>query len=209
MPTKRRELLCPLEALPLEGWHRVPPRRALPLRHRSYELIRQSHILHVASLPLLRVAIAGSCQPLPEVGPSRRYLCIPCVGAWTHTPGCNLCALTRFFQRCDDLAQDARGSAHPNLPAKQLQRGVQISRLQSFANVQAPTLARPSGCSRHSSVLPGGRAVYAAHVPVGYLPRTAASLHARHGQLAWLDLHQLECSLVGCSRIRWTTNEVS
>ena len=49
----------------------------------------------------------------------------------------------------------------------------------------------------------GGRAVYTAQNPVGYLPRAAASLHARIGQLAWLDSHQLECSLVGCSRTRW------
>ncbi len=54
-----------------------------------------------------------------------------------------------------------------------------------------------------------GRAVYTAQNPVGYLPRAAASLHARLGQLAWLDSHQLECSLVGCSRTRWMTNEIS
>jgi len=105
------------------------------------------------------------------------------------------------------IAQGARSSAHPTIPAKQLQRGVQFSRLQSFTNVQAPTLARPPGCSHRRKLFLGDQAVYTAHNPVGYLPRVAVSLHARHGQLAWLDSHQLECSLVGCSRTRWTTNE--
>ena len=209
MPTKRREPLCPLEALPLKGWHPVPPRRALPLLPRSYGLMRRSQILYSASLSLFLVVSAGCCQPLLEEGPSRRYLCIPCAGAWSHTPRCHLCALARFLQRCNGLAQGARGSAHRILPAKQLQRDVQISRLQSFHDVQAPTLARPPGCSHRRSLPLGGRAVYAAHTPVGYLPQVAASLHARHGQLAWLDSHQLECSLVGCSRTHWTTDEVS
>ena len=107
------------------------------------------------------------------------------------------------------IAQGARSSAHPTIPAKQLQRGVQFSRLQSFTNVQAPTLARPPGCSHRRKLFLGDQAVYTAHNPVGYLPRVAVSLHARHGQLAWLDSHQLECSLVGCSGTRRTTNEVS
>ena len=109
------------------------------------------------------------------------------------------------------IAQGARNSAHPKIPAKQFRRGIQISRLQSFTHVQAPTLARPPGCShrRKKTDFLGGQAVYTAQNPVGYLPRAAASLHARIGQLAWLDSHQLECSLVGCSRTRWTTNRIS
>ncbi len=48
-----------------------------------------------------RWVLAGCCQPLLRDGPSRRYLCIPCVGAWTHAPGCHLCARARSFQRCN------------------------------------------------------------------------------------------------------------
>ena len=70
------------------------------------------------------------------------------------------------------------------------------------------SLDPPAAPTAGSSFL-GGRAVYTAQNPVGYLPRAAASLHARLGQLAWLDSHQLECSLVGCSRTRWTANEIS
>jgi hypothetical protein len=139
-----------------------------------------------------RWVFAGCCQSLLGDGPSRRYLCIPCVGAWTHAPGCHLCARARSFQRCNGHRPRCKELGPSKYPAKQLQRGVQFSRLQSFTNVQAPTLARPPGCSHRRNLFLGGQAVYTAHNPVGYLPRVAASLHARHGQLAWLDSHQLE-----------------
>jgi hypothetical protein len=45
----------------------------------------------------------------------------------------------------------------------------------------------------------GGRAVYATHSPVSYLPRTVVSLRIRYEQLIRLDFHQLDCSLVGRS----------
>ena len=39
------ELLCPSRALLMMGWCPAPPRRALPLLHRSYELMRQTSSL--------------------------------------------------------------------------------------------------------------------------------------------------------------------
>ena len=153
---------------------------------------------------LRRWVFAGCCQSLLGDGPSRRYLCIPCVGAWTHTPGCHPCARARFFQRCSGHRPRCKELGPSNYPRKAASTGRPFSRLQSFTNVQAPTLARPPGCSHRRNLFLGGQAVYTAHNPVGYLPRIAASLHARHGQLAWLDSHQLECSLVGCSPTHWT-----
>ena len=47
----------------------------------------------------------------------------------------------------------------------------------------------------------GGRAVYATHISVGYLPRAVVSLRVRYGQLTRLDSHQLDCSTVGCSAL--------
>ena len=47
----------------------------------------------------------------------------------------------------------------------------------------------------------GGRAVYTTHSSVGCLPRDVVSLRIRHGQLIWLDLHQLDCSLVDRSDV--------
>jgi hypothetical protein len=51
--------------------------------------------------------------------------------------------------------------------------------------------------------LPGGRAFHTTHRPAGYPDRDVAPLHARHGQLAWLDSHQLDRSLVGYSLLPW------
>ena len=54
-----------------------------------------------------------------------------------------------------------------------------ISGLQSFHYVQAPILARPSGCTHHWTVtIQGGRAVYTTHRPEGYPFRDVASLRA-------------------------------
>src|SRR5215469_6620415 len=39
------ELLCPSQALLVTGWRPAPPRRALPLLHSSYELMRQTSSL--------------------------------------------------------------------------------------------------------------------------------------------------------------------
>jgi hypothetical protein len=80
-----------------------------------------------------------------------------------------------------------------------LLQGAAITGLQSFVNLQAPTLARPPGRTHRSNWLLGGQAVYTTHRPAGYPNRDVVSLRARHGQLTRLDLHQLDCSLVGCS----------
>ena len=62
---------------------------------------------------------AGLCPPeadrqsLLEDGPSRRYLCNPCIGAWTHTPGCLSGASVRFFPESHSLTPVAPSSAHP------------------------------------------------------------------------------------------------
>jgi hypothetical protein len=77
--------------------------------------------------------------------------------------------------------------------------GSRISRLQSFDHLRAPALARPPDCSDRGACAPGRQAFHTTHRPAGYPDRDVASLHARHGQLAWLDFHQLARSLVGCS----------
>ena len=141
--------LCP-------GPSQDPPGAQSPFAHNRYYLLwcdvphhmgghYPSFIAHTGScvrpkpsrrlrLSLLRRVFAGCRQSLLGVGLSRRYLRNPCVGAWTPTPQCPLGASTRFFPKDLGLTSDDRGSAH-------WMSG--ISRLQSFANVQAPTLARP------------------------------------------------------------------
>ena len=61
---------------------------------------------------LFQQVFAGCCQPLLGDGPSRHYLCNPCVGAWTPTPRCPPGALARFFPEGNGLTSDVTGSAH-------------------------------------------------------------------------------------------------
>ena len=66
---------------------------------------------------LIKKVFAGCCLPLLEVGPSRHYLCNPCVGDWTHTPPCSSGALTRFFPKDIGLTSRETRLAHKNTPA--------------------------------------------------------------------------------------------
>ena len=71
---------------------------------------------------LIRRVFAGCCQSLLGDGPSRRYLCNPCTGAWTLTPGCLSGAFIRFFPDSSSLTSVAPSSAHPTTAAMPLQR---------------------------------------------------------------------------------------
>jgi hypothetical protein len=68
------ELLCPSQALLMTGWRLAPPRRALPLLPRSYELMRQTSSLlwnsciHTYLPRSLQVAANPCWKPvLPDV----------------------------------------------------------------------------------------------------------------------------------------------
>jgi len=96
--------------------------RALPLLHRSYGLMRQTKTLLLISVSLIQQVFAGCCQSLLGVGLSRRYLCNPCLGAWTLTPGCLSGAFVRFFPENYSLTTVAPSSAHPTIVTMPLQR---------------------------------------------------------------------------------------
>lgn len=86
----------------------------------------------------------------------------------------------------------------PHCPCNATSTGNAISGLQSFSNVQAPTLARPPGCThRWSTESPGqpGRLHHA--MDMGLPPRTVASLRVRIEQLTRRDSHPLDCGLAG------------
>lgn len=73
---------------PLE--RRVPPlRRALPLPHRSYGLMRQTRLAlpSFGFFSLVRGVFAGRSQPLLPTGSSRRYLCESFLGCLIPYPG--------------------------------------------------------------------------------------------------------------------------
>ena len=70
------EPLCPMSIVTSSGRRVPPPGRALPLRPRSYGLMRQSPpALPSFGLSLVRGVFAGCYQPRLRVGSSRRYLC--------------------------------------------------------------------------------------------------------------------------------------
>ncbi len=73
-------------------------------------------------LSLLRHVFAGCCQSLLGGGPSRRYLCNPCMGAWTPTPQRPFGAFTRFFPKGIGLTSEITGSARQTTVTMQLQR---------------------------------------------------------------------------------------
>jgi hypothetical protein len=153
---------------------------------------------------LLRRVFAGCRQSLLEDGPSRHYLCNPCVGAWTPTPQCPPSALARFFPGDNGLTSDVTDSAHQTTPALQLQQGILSRGCSHSVMFRLPRSLDPQVAP---TAVPqkqlGSRAVYTTHSSVGYLPRDVASLRIRHEQLIRLDFHQLDCSLVGCSDVHW------
>ena len=148
---------------------------------------------------LVRRVFAGCHQSLLGDGPSRHYLCNPCVGAWTHTPPCPPGAYTHFFPESNGLTPQETRSAHDTIPAMRLPQGAgfrgcshsfTFRLLHSLGLQVAPT-------AKHNAR--GGQAVYTTHRPDGYPFRDVVSLRVRHGQLTRRDLHPLDCSLVGCS----------
>ena len=155
IPTTHREPLCPSEVLPLPGQCPALPQSALPDLHSSYWLRRQTKHLPTSWFSLVCQVFAGCHESLLVDGLSRHYLYNLCIGAWIHTPPCSLSAHTHFFLRNINLTFAGTRSAHGTIPAIATSAGSRISRLQSFVYLQAPILARPSGCSHHISGRPG------------------------------------------------------
>ncbi len=108
---------------PPSGRRRKPPQRTLLLLHRSYGLMRQTKSLPVPRWSLGSRVLAGCRQSLLGDGPSRHYLCNPCVGAWTHTPPRSSDALAHFFSEDIGLAPQETRSARETIPAMQLPQG--------------------------------------------------------------------------------------
>src|SRR6516164_9141808 len=82
------ELLCLTPALLVPGWRLAPPRRALPLLRRSYELMRQtSSLLRTSCSPTyFPRSLQVAASPLLGSDSSRRYLCQSFPGCLSHDP---------------------------------------------------------------------------------------------------------------------------
>ena len=142
--------------------------RALPLLPCSYGLMRQTKTL---LLIFIRQVFAGCCQSLLGVDLSRRYLCNPCIGAWTLTPGCLSGAFVRFFPENYSLTTVAPSSAHPSPAAMPLQRrplfrGGSHSVMFRLPCSLAPQMA-PTAQTRSPT---GSRVVYTTQWTESYLP---------------------------------------
>ena len=167
----------------------LPNRRVTPVRATSQAAsesvtppssLLQAHAPDLApprssGLPIGHGVFAGCCQPLLRQGPSQHYPCTPCVGAWTHTPLASSGAHTQFFPKDSGLASREPRSADRTTPAMQLPQGAVFSGRQSFASLQAPTLARPPGCTDRnaSHAEPLGRLH---HASPGQLPAPSCGI---------------------------------
>jgi hypothetical protein len=120
--------------------------------------------------PIQRV-FAGCCQSLLGDGPSRRYLCNPCIGAWTLTPGCLSGASVRFFPESYSLTPVAPSSAHPTTAAMQLQRRPLFRGGSHSVMFRLPCLLAPQVAPTAQARSPtGSQGVYATQCTGSYLP---------------------------------------
>ena len=107
----------------------------------------------------LRV-FAGCIESLLPSGPSRRYLCDPCLGAWVPYPATLRRCLCPFLPACPRPHPRVKGFGSWDDPATQFYAGGAISGLQPFAHVQAPLLAWPTDCSDVQVFLPAAAGPY-------------------------------------------------
>ena len=196
------EPLCPWRALPAHGAtsrvasEDITPPSSLIRAHASDQVPPGASVVPRTPGPCRLSPVPAGGWPFPTLSlQSLRRRLDP-------YPAASLECTCPFLPRehRPHATEDAFGTR--NCPCNATSTGSRISGLQSFVYLQAPTLARPPDCIHRSIFVLGGRAVYTTHRPGGYPFRDVASLRVRLGQLTRLDLHQLDCSLVGCSRPR-------
>ncbi len=125
---------------------------------------------HILQLLLGQWVFAGCRKPLLGDGPSRHYLCNPCIGAWTPTPQCPSGALARFFPENNGLTSDVTGSAHQTLPIMQLQPGSLFRGCSHSLMFRLPCSLDPQAAPTTEVHCPqGGRAVYTTQDSCSYL----------------------------------------
>lgn len=124
--------------------------KALPFRHRYFELMRQTNFLSQPRFTLVPRVFAGCCESLLKIGPSRRYLCVSFSTCLDPYPGCSCGARTRFFPQDYGLPNVPIWSALRRNPYYSNFNMVSFSELQSFTNVQTRGFARHPDCSYSS-----------------------------------------------------------
>jgi hypothetical protein len=115
--------------------------------------------LQVAVSPCWEMALPDIVSALQSL---RRCLDpYPAVSSWCP------CSLLPRRQRPHP---DSNEFGPPNYPCDATSTGKLFSRLQSFANVQAPTLASPQGCTHRRRAASPGRPGRLHHASPGWLP---------------------------------------
>ena len=96
-PLHRGGVTAPME-VSCASWKGVAPSSSL-IRAHAPDLLPSARLQH----SLARAVFAGCCQPLLEVGPSRRYLCESFSTCLNPYPDCSCGALTHFFPQNNGL----------------------------------------------------------------------------------------------------------
>jgi hypothetical protein len=142
------EPLCRPLALPLTAASPARCQKALPFLHRSYRLMRQTKTLpsprFVGLCERSLQVVASPCWELalPDV------ISIVCVKALGPIPRRVLPVHLPVSSRKTSASPYLGEVRHAKPPLHcNFSQGKQLSRLQSFANVQAPSLARPPDCT--------------------------------------------------------------
>jgi hypothetical protein len=121
----------------------------------------------------MQKVFAGCCQSLLEDGPSRRYLRIPCIGAWTPTPLRPSGAFACFLPENFGLTSRFKSSARKTIPAMQLQQGSIFRGCSHSVMFRLPCLLGPP----------------VAPTAVGFAHRAAGPFTPRNGRV--VTLHEL------------------
>ena len=112
---------------------------------------------------------AGCCQPLLEVGPSRRYLYKSFSACKDPYPGCSHGAFTRFFPQDNGLpgamSRSALGKTHTAISVWRSFRGCSHSLMFQPADLLAPQIAPTVEFFQ----LQAARAFTSPHISVCYL----------------------------------------
>ena len=169
-----------------------PPSAQIPFAHRRCYLGRGDVSHHLRGRYPSFIAPTGSCA---RPNPSRRLWSMPRsaglgrlpsapAGRWPF-PTLSLQSLRRCLDPYPEVSPwctcsllprrqrphpDSDGFGTPHCPGNATSTGTHISGLQSFANVQAPTLASPPGCTHRRSPRAPGRPGRLHHASPGWLP---------------------------------------
>ena len=129
----------------------MSPGRELPLRHRSYGLMRQAKSLPPASVPSADRSLQVVASPCWEMALPDVISASLSLDAWTCTPSAREGALTRFFP-----SRHRPSPPRTQVGAERIRSATSerpsITGRQSFANVQASKFAcHPDRCHRCGS----------------------------------------------------------